>query len=304
MSFLFEKISILGLGLLGGSVAMAAKKAGIAREVVAWGRREKALAKAQEQGVVDSYHLDPREAVRGADFVLLAVPVDRMESLLEEVASSLAEGVLVSDVGSVKGALSESLPKCLPAGALYLGSHPMAGSHLRGVEHAGADLFEGAACVVPEVGENSVPQHAEQQEKLVSFWRALGGNVVQREARQHDEEVAWVSHLPHAVSFAFADVLQGAPESCMALAGSGFRDFTRIAKSDASMWSEILVSNREALAGPLERVRESLGEMARELASGDAEAVAKRIERGHLAFNLLNSTVPARTGESSPDPEA
>ncbi len=118
MSFLFEKISILGLGLLGGSVAMAAKKAGIAREVVAWGRREKALANAQAQGVVDSYHLDPREAVDGADLVLLAVPVDRMESLLEELAGSLAKGVLVSDVGSVKGALSESLPKLLPAGGL------------------------------------------------------------------------------------------------------------------------------------------------------------------------------------------
>jgi prephenate dehydrogenase len=300
MSILFEKIAILGLGLLGGSVAMAAKEAGVTREVVAWGRREEALAKAQAQGVVDSFHLDPREAVRGADFVLLAVPVDRMESLLEEVADSLAEGVLVSDVGSVKGALSESLPKLLPTGALYLGSHPMAGSHLRGVEHASADLFQGAACVVTEGGENS----ASEQEKLVSFWHALGGNVVLREARQHDEEAAWVSHLPHAVSFAFADVLEGAPKQSMALAGSGFRDFTRIAKSDAAMWSEILVSNREALAEPIERVRESLSEIAQELARGDAEALSKRIEKGHLAFNILNSTVSSGTGGSSPDPEA
>jgi prephenate dehydrogenase len=300
MSVLFEKISILGLGLLGGSVAMAAKEAGVAREVVAWGRREEALAKAQAQGVVDSFHLDPREAVRGADFVLLAVPVDRMASLLAEVADSLADGVLVSDVGSVKGELSETLPKLLPAGALYLGSHPMAGSHLRGVEHASAELFQGAACVVMEAGES----FRSEQEKLVSFWRALGGNVVLREAKRHDEEVAWVSHLPHAVSFAFADVLEGAPKQSMALAGSGFRDFTRIAKSDAAMWSEILVSNREALAEPIERVRESLSEIAQELARGDAEALSKRIEKGHLAFNLLNSTVSTGTGESSPDPEA
>jgi cyclohexadieny/prephenate dehydrogenase len=300
MSILFKKVSILGLGLLGGSVALAARKAGIAGEIVAWGRREQALAKAVDDGVVDAFFLDAKEAVRGADLVLLAVPVDCMKALLDEVAGSLSEGVLVSDVGSVKGELSESLPSCLPDGALYLGSHPMAGSHLRGVEHASADLFQGAACVVAEAGEGS----EKEQEKLVSFWRALGGNVLLRDASTHDEEVAWVSHLPHAVSFAFADVLEAAPKDSMALAGSGFRDFTRIAKSDAAMWSEILVSNREALVGPIERVRESLAEMAKELASGDAQALSKRIEKGHLAFNVLNSTAPVAAGESSPDPEA
>ena len=273
----FEKLAVLGLGLLGGSVAAAAKQRGLAREVVGAARRSGPLERAQAAGIVDSV-ASPAEAVVGADFVVLGTPVGSMPKLVADVASNLEPGCIVTDVGSVKVSVIDMLPGLLPEGVDFVGSHPMAGSHLRGPDHARADLFEGATCVVtPRVG-----QDASAVERVEDFWKKLGARVTRRTPAIHDEEVAWVSHLPHLLAFAFADSLHSAPSDVGELAGSGFRDFTRIAQSDAELWGEILSLNSKALSGPLNHFSEALAKLARLLEEGDGESLEQLLNQARI----------------------
>lgn len=268
----FERVAILGLGLLGGSVALAARERGAARRVVGTGRRREALEAAVRAGVVDATASVER-AVEAADLVVLATPVASMAEQLRRAAPHLRPGTIVTDVGSVKGLLAESLPALLPPGVPYVGSHPMAGSHLRGVEHARADLFEGAPCVVTATPDTD----AAAADRVADFWSRLGARVVRRDPGDHDAEVAWVSHVPHVLAFAFAQGLGAAPETAGRLGGSGFRDFTRIAQSDAELWSDILVANAKSIAGPLREVAQVLSRFASELEAGDVEALERAI---------------------------
>lgn len=266
MSRSFECVAVVGLGLLGGSVALAAKRRGVAARVVGATRRQDVRERALREGAVDEI-ASLKDVARGAELVVLATPVYAMADTLRQLAPGLGEGAIVTDVGSVKSPLIETLPGLLPPGAVYVGSHPMAGSHERGMNHARADLFEGATCVVTEA------QDARAVERVHEFWRGLGAVTVRREAMTHDVEVAWVSHVPHVLAFAFARALENAPAGAGAVAGSGFRDFTRIARSDAELWGDILTANRKALAAPLERVGSALTELAKSIESGDSDAL-------------------------------
>ncbi len=282
----FDTISVIGLGLLGGSVAAAARERGLARQVVGVSRRAENTALALERGVVDSATTHVPTGVGEADLVVLATPVYAMERTLQGAAPHLKAGALVTDVGSVKGPLVDSLPCQLPPGVRFVGSHPMAGSHATGLEHARADLFEGAVCVVTPGSE---PADAE---RLAEFWKALGMRVELRGPERHDEEVAWVSHLPHALAFAFARALEAAPASSEILRASGFRDFTRVARSDPEMWADILVTNRKALAAPIQETAERLTELARSIEAGDQEAVSAFLSAGREL--LAESGIQAR----------
>jgi len=283
----FEKLVVLGLGLLGGSVAAAAKQRGLAREVVGAARRSGPLERARKAGIVDSV-ASPLEAVVGADFVVLGTPVGSMPKVVAEVASNLEPGCIVTDVGSVKVSVIDMLPGLLPEGVDFVGSHPMAGSHLRGPDHARADLFEGATCVVtPRVGQD--PSAVERVEE---FWRELGARVTRRTPATHDEEVAWVSHLPHLLAFAFADALHSAPAGVGELAGSGFRDFTRIAQSDAELWGEILSLNSKALSGPLNHFSEALAKLARLLEEGDGESLEQLLSQARIRLAEVAASTP------------
>ena len=187
----------------------------------------------------------------------------------------------MTDVGSVKASLTETLPGLLPPGVHYIGSHPMAGSHRRGAEHARRDLFEGAVCVVTPSPMDPPAEVA----RIEAFWTALGARVVRRDPAAHDAEVAWMSHVPHVLAFAFARAFAEAPASAHEVAGPGFRDFTRIARSDAELWSEILVENRKALGGPLARVAEQLAELMRALEASDGEAVERLLAEARAALD-------------------
>jgi prephenate dehydrogenase len=294
----FERLAVLGVGLLGGSLAAAARERGLAGRVVGWGRRPAALAEARRRHLVDET-ASLEEAVRGADFVVLATPVLAMEGVLRAAAPALAPGTLVTDVGSVKAPLAETLPGVVPPGVDYVGSHPMAGSHLRGAAHARADLFEGAACAITPTSD----ARPEAVARLEAFWRGVGARVVRRDPAAHDRDVAWTSHLPHALAFAFARALGDAPGEAAELAGSGFRDFTRIAHSDAELWSEILCANRKALAGPLQRASERLSELLRVLEAGDAEALERWLAaaRESLARASRETRLDARSGGVNPE---
>ena len=279
---LFDTVAVLGLGLLGGSVALATRRFGVARRLVAAGRRRAPLERARADGIVDEIG-DARDIVADADLVILATPVGSMPRVLEQAARSLRPGTVVTDVGSVKACLVDTLPGLLPVGVEYIGSHPMSGSHLRGVEHARSDLFEGACCVVtPHAGSD-----ADACERVELFWRRLGARVVQRDPVRHDEEVAWTSHAPHVLAFAFAHALAAAPEGAGELAAGGFRDFTRIAASDAELWGDILSANRKALAGPLEAFGESLRALARAIEEGDGDAQEDYLTRARSTLTSV-----------------
>ncbi len=295
MSFHCERLVVVGMGLLGGSLARAARERGLAGRVVGLSRRREVAAEAVALGVTDEAHVDPRLAALGADLGVLCTPVPAMAASLRAIAPHLAANAIVTDVGSVKGPVVDLLPGLLPRGASFVGSHPMAGSHHTGLRHSRADLFEGAVCVVTPTA--STPQQA--VERVVGFWRALGAEVALRDPAAHDAEVAWVSHAPHALAFAFAHALASAPPAAGELAGAGFRDFTRIAASDPELWSEILVANRKSLSGPLAHVASRLAELAASLEAGDADAIHRFLAtaRDHLAAVASK----ARSGGSNPE---
>jgi len=264
----FERITVIGLGLLGGSVGLAARARGVAGRVIGSGRSRESLAAALARGAVDEIAVGA-DAVRDAELVVLATPVSAMPGVLGGAAAGFKAGALVTDVGSVKGPLADLLPGLLPPGVRFVGAHPMAGSHERGIAHARADLFEGASCVV-------TPSHDTEPlavDRVVSFWRAIGARVVLRSPAEHDAQVAWTSHLPHALAFAFARALEAAPAAAREVSGPGFRDFTRIARSDAELWSEILAANRKAIAGPLHEIARRLSELARSLDANDVDSL-------------------------------
>jgi len=258
----FQKIAILGPGLLGGSVALASR--GIGAQAVLWGRNPERVSLASSLGLEATTNLG--EAVKGADLVVFAVPVGVMDFLAEKIVDLLSPRALVTDVGSVK-----SLPHGVAAARRlrFVGSHPMAGSEQTGVEAARADLFHGAACVLTNDG--GIP--VEEVQGLSDFWEALGcSHPRTMTAARHDEAVARISHFPHAMSSLTAGVSLK-DVSHAELAGGGFRDTTRVAAGDPAMWAEIMIENREALQDCLKEVRDQIGKMLDQLANSDQESL-------------------------------
>jgi cyclohexadieny/prephenate dehydrogenase len=286
----FERIAVLGLGLLGGSVAGAARARGVAKRVVGVSRGRDTAAAAVAAGLADEATAELAAGVAGAELVVLCTPVFAMAETLRRAAPHLAPGALVTDVGSVKRPLVETLPGLLPPGVHYVGAHPMAGSHHTGLRHARADLFEGAACVLTPTAATPPGALA----RVGGFWAALGARVFERDPAVHDAEVAWVSHLPHAVAFAYAASLVSAPAAAFALKGGGFRDFTRIAASDPELWADILATNAKALSGPLAHAAGALARLSRAIEAGEVEAVHRFLTAASEALAAANED--ARSG--------
>lgn len=304
MTVLFRRMAVVGLGLVGGSVAAAARERGVVGTVVGSARRKPPLERAVARGTIDEA-LPAMEAVRDADLVVLATPVSAMATVLREVADGIGPGALVTDVGSVKGPLVDTLRALLPPGVHFVGSHPMAGSHETGVDHARADLFDGACCVVTPAADTD----AGMCDRLVGFWEALGARVVLRDPAAHDHEVAWVSHLPHAVAFAYAHALGCAPEAAAELAGSGFHDFVRIARSDSDLWADILGMNRPSLVRPLRAFGKSLEELSRAIENDDRVALERILASAAsrlalVAMGRRDGQTAAPNSISTPDPGA
>jgi prephenate dehydrogenase len=286
---LFERIAVIGLGLLGGSVAAAARRHGVATTVAGASRSKDARDFALRRQWVDEVG-NAMEAASGADLVVLATPVFAMVDVLRELAPALGSDAIVTDVGSVKAQLAETLPGLLPGGVCYVGSHPMAGSHERGIKYASADLFANSPCVVTDSGQ------PEAQQRVCSFWRALGARVVMRDPAAHDDQVAWMSHTPHVLAFGFAAALARAPEGSGDLTGGGFRDFTRIAESDPELWSDILTANRKSLGAPLAAVSDAFRELGQAIEANDPESVEHWISGARDALALVvRSTSHARS---------
>ncbi len=268
------KVTILGVGLLGGSIGLALRKRRLAREVYGFVRREATRREAIRAGAVDQAGMDLREAVRGADLVILATPIAQMEPLVVQMLPDLKRGALLTDVGSVKAPVVRWVAsKIRKAGGEFVGSHPMAGSEKGGVEAARADLFRRAVCVVtPEAGTAEVAVG-----KVRRLWESLGAEVLILEAALHDQLVSRASHLPHLVAAALAaqvlDPRRDGRQS--ALCATGFRDTTRVACGSPAMRRDIALANRKHLVRDLASFEKRLAALRGWLRRGDAVAVER-----------------------------
>ena len=281
---MIQTLAIVGVGLLGGSVAKAARAAALARTVVGVGRDARHLERALVDGALDRATTDLDAGVRGADFVLLAAPVLAIEALLERVWRAAPDGATLTDVGSTKAGIvrrGEALAAGRPLA--FVGSHPMAGSEQSGYGAARADLFEGATVLVTPT-DGTEPRALKA---VTGFWEALGARVSALDPEAHDRAVAAISHLPHAVADALMDaVARFAPEA-LEFAARGFKDTTRIAASDPDMWADIFLANRTALGASLGAFRQALAALEGAIAGGSREEIRALLARVKAAREAL-----------------
>jgi prephenate dehydrogenase len=272
-----QRLTVIGVGLLGGSIAKAARARGLAREIVGVGRHTARLEPALRDGTLDRITADPRDGVRGADFVVLAVPVQTIERLMETIWPALGADTLLTDVGSTKATImrtAERLGATRPVA--FVGSHPMAGSEKSGYGVARGDLLGGATVIVTPT-ETSAPVAV----KAVSaFWESLGaGRILLMDPAAHDRAVAAISHLPHLVACALVDAVERLDPAAFDVAARGFRDTTRIAAADPEVWEAIFLANREAMAASTREFLRARAELGRLLDTGDGPGLRAALAR-------------------------
>jgi prephenate dehydrogenase len=268
----FEQLGLVGCGLMGGSFALALKRAGLVRRVVGFSPSQATRQRALDMGVIDAIALSAAQAAQGSDLVLVAVPVAATQSTLAALAGALSPQALLMDVGSTKRdvvqaaalALGDKLPTFVPA-------HPIAGKEVAGVAHADVDLYTGCQVVLTPTEQTGTTQLAQAQ----ALWAALGAQVRTMSALEHDSAFAAVSHLPHMLAFAAMNAVNAQAQAAqfLSLAGPGFRDFTRIAASDPAVWRDILHANRDQLLLQSQHLREALQAFETALAQGDSAAL-------------------------------
>jgi len=275
----FERIALIGFGLIGGSIARAARQHGVAGEIVTTARSDKTRARVAELGIVDRVVESNAEAVEDADLVILCIPVGACGPVAEEIAPHLKAGAIISDVGSVKGAIVRDMAPYLPASVHFVPAHPVAGTENSGPDSGFAELFINRWCILtPPEGTDEAAV-----ERLRAFWAALGAKVEIMTPDHHDRVLAITSHLPHLIAYTIvgtADELAQVTESeVIKFSAGGFRDFTRIAASDPTMWRDIFLSNKDAVLDMLGTFNEDLSKLTRAIRRGDGEALFDHFTR-------------------------
>jgi len=277
----FRRLALLGIGLIGSSVARIAMQRGdVAAEVVANARTQASLDRVTALGIAHRVELDPAKAVEGADCVMLCAPVGAYAALAEAIAPHLAPGAILTDVGSTKQSVIRDVGPLVPAGVHFVPGHPLAGTEHSGPDSGFVELFTGRwTLLTPPPGTDP-----ESVEKIAELWRRCGSMVEIMEPAHHDRVLAIVSHLPHLIAFTICgtadDLADETRQQVLQFAASGFRDFTRIAASDPEMWRDVFLNNREALLEMLARFTEDAQAMARAVRWGDAAYIEDKIGRG------------------------
>ncbi len=308
MSTHFRKLALIGIGLIGSSIALAAKRQGLVEVISIATRRQETLDEARELSLGDIYTLDAAEAVRGADLVIVCAPVGAYADLAETIAPALEPGAILSDVGSVKEYVTKVIGPLVPPGVHFIPGHPLAGTEHSGPAAGFAELFAGRWCVLtpgPEVPETAV-------NKLVAFWQALGSNVECMDAAHHDMVLAITSHVPHLIAYnivgTVADLEADTKSEVIKFSASGFRDFTRIAASDPVMWRDVFLTNRDAVLEMLGRFNEDLSRLQRAVRTGDGPALEAMFTRTRaIRRSIINAgqeTAAADFGRPHENPPA
>ncbi|BCH14454.1 prephenate dehydrogenase [Mesorhizobium sp. L-2-11] len=268
---MFEKIALVGIGLIGSSLARVIHREGLAGHVAISTRSETTLARARELGLGSSYTTAAKQAVGDADLVIVSVPVGSSGEVAEEIAPALQQGAILTDVGSTKASVIAQMQPYVPAGVHFIPGHPLAGTEKSGPDAGFAELFENRWCIfTPLPGTDTAAL-----EKLSEFWRRCGSNIDTMDPQHHDMTLAIVSHLPHIIAYNIvgtADDLESVTKSeVIKYSASGFRDFTRLAASDPTMWRDVCLHNKDAILEMLARFSEDLASLQRAIRWGDGE---------------------------------
>ena len=282
---MFSQLGVIGCGLMGGSLALALKRAGLVKRVIGYSKSPSTTEKAKKLGVIDIAAESALLAVSGSDIVLIAVPVSASEATFKAIRHLVEPGVLFMDVGSTKRDVVDAARRVLKERVeSFVPAHPIAGKEVAGVGHADASLYNGRQVILTPITQTS----ADLVQKATDVWAAIGAQVLRMTPENHDAAFAAVSHLPHMLAFAYFNSVakQPAGRDFLSLAGPGFRDFTRIAASDPAVWRDILVSNREELLKQSLRFRHTLDAMEHVIKTGNVEALE----------DLIRNASDARSG--------
>jgi cyclohexadieny/prephenate dehydrogenase len=276
---LFDKIALIGIGLIGSSLARVIRRENLAGHVTIATRSPATLARAEELGLGDSYTTDMAEAVRGADLIVVSVPVGSSEEVAKAIAPALKKGAIVTDVGSTKASVIAQMQPHIPEGVHFIPGHPLAGTEKSGPDAGFAELFRNRWCIfTPLPGTDPAAL-----EKLSTFWKRCGSNIDTMDAAHHDMTLAIVSHLPHIIAYNIvgtADDLETVTKSeVIKYSASGFRDFTRLAASDPTMWRDVCLHNKDAILEMLARFSEDLASLQRAIRWGDGEKLFDLVTR-------------------------
>lgn len=287
---MIEKLTIFGVGLIGGSLAMSLRQAGFCRKIVGCSRSDEHLQRAVELGIIDEFTLDPVEAVADADMVLLAVPLGAMQPLLEKIADHLAPNAVVTDAGSSKASVVAAAKAAFgKVPEFFVPGHPIAGREKSGVDAALVDLYVDHKVILTPL-ENTSPAAVERVAKM---WKATGAKVHSLGVEQHDEVLAATSHLPHVVAYALVETVSETDcvDQIFEYAAGGFRDSSRVASSDPVMWRDVCLENRDAILDSLNEFQTKLGDLRDLIERSDGEALlklfahAKRVRDEHVIKN-------------------
>jgi prephenate dehydrogenase len=275
---MFNQLGLIGCGLMGGSFALALKRAGLVKRVVGYSKSPSTTERARKLGVIDVVAESALLAVAGSDIVLIAVPVAASEATFKAIRHLVEPGVLFMDVGSTKREVVDAARRVLKERvAGFVPAHPIAGKEVAGIDHADAQLYQGRQVILTPLPQTD----AALVQRATDAWSAVGSQVLKMTPENHDAAFAAVSHLPHLLAFAFfgAVARQPAGRDFLSLAGPGFRDFTRIAASEPTVWRDILLSNREEVLKQSQRFRHALDALEHVMRSGNAEALEEMIRQ-------------------------
>jgi len=278
---IIKRLAVIGVGLIGGSFALALREAGAVGSVVGIDSDPANLERALSLGIIDESATDSRSAVSDADVVFVAVPACSISSVVREIATVLAPGCIVTDAGSVKAAIVRECEALIPSGCSFIGGHPIAGTEHSGAAAAFAELFKGRRCVLTP----GTQSNATALLTVSSLWRAAGAEVCCMEAEHHDRIFAEISHLPHAVAYALVHAVGTADvegENVLSYSAGGFKDFTRIASSDPVMWRDIALMNRDALLASIDGFSVSLAELRNRIDRRDQTGLTEFFTRAKL----------------------
>lgn len=274
----FEQITIIGVGLLGGSLARVCKKKGLVKNVVGFGMNPEKLKKAQELGIIDSYATDLQTAVRHSDLVVLCTPVSTLGPIAGEMAAFLKPGCIVTDVGSVKKTVVSDIQSQLPDSVYFVGSHPIAGGEKSGFGASSPDLFEQQKCIVTP----TLKTNASALARVKEFWEQTGMQVISLDVEEHDTIFGAVSHLPHIIAYTLMNTIGGISTKnhteVISFSGGGLKDITRIASSNPVMWRDIFLSNKKPVLSLIDKFQASLQQVRNAIENEDSQLLEQTFE--------------------------
>jgi prephenate dehydrogenase len=279
----FNRVTILGVGLIGASFAQAMKNNRLCGLIMGSGRNEENLKKAKERSIIDAFSLDPAEACRDADLILLSSPVGSFIGILEKSVSSFKKGAIIIDAGSIKGKLVYEIEAMMPEGVHYIGAHPVAGSDRSGIDFSNAKLFEAAKCIITPTSRADPGA----LKAVTALWESLGSNVIAMGPEMHDRIYAAVSHLPHMIAYAMVNTVADVDVSYLEYCGQGFKDSTRIACSSHELWRDICLLNRENLIEMISVFQKNLDSLSRYLGASDSDSLEREFMKARTLRESL-----------------